>query len=199
MSSRTLPLVHTFAVVVTLASGAAAQFTPRPPPAPQSSSATAAKPAAVEAQRNKSLSSLAAEEALREKFEQRSREKLHPGGALEIVGREQDDNQFRTRTPALVNAERETVYVDPQELRERKLAMYGERREFHEPLARAVVDEDGFATRAPAGARTEAAAPTSPRSAKWPWLVAGVLAAAVVTFVPRGAFRLALRKPAGQA
>ncbi len=58
------------------------------------------------------------------------REWIHPGNQLELVGREQGDNDFRSATPALLHGKLETAQVDIDELRERKLAMYTEGQRF---------------------------------------------------------------------
>ncbi len=199
MHLRTLPRAFVFLALIAVAPSARAQFTPRPQPTSPKPEAPAQKPATSPEKRGASSNPLIAEEALREKLGQSDREKLHPGGALEIVGREQAGNDFRASTPALVNAQREVVYVDTKELHARKLAMYAEGRAYHVPLARAVVSEDGVAERAPSSAPAAAEAAPQPRSFKWLWLVVGAAAAALATFAPRLSFKLSARKAAAGA
>jgi hypothetical protein len=56
----------------------------------------------------------------------RDREVLHPlNNPLKIVGREQGDNGFRDRVPALDGGTFEPVKVDTDALHRRALAMYG--------------------------------------------------------------------------
>jgi len=92
-------------VALTLAGGASAQF----------------KSAKLDQQKR------ATEQVLTE----RNRETMHPGGALEVVGVEQGDNEIRSRTPALERSDRAAAQVDVDELRERRLAMYQSGARFH--------------------------------------------------------------------
>lgn len=55
---------------------------------------------------------------------ERDREWIHPGDQLRIVGLEQGDNDFRSRTPALLNGNLETAQIDQDTLYARKLALY---------------------------------------------------------------------------
>lgn len=52
------------------------------------------------------------------------REEIHPGDAFALVGREQSDNSFRERTPALLRTDRQLALVSAEAARERKLALY---------------------------------------------------------------------------
>ena len=63
----------------------------------------------------------------------RDREAMHPGDPFEIVGLEQGDNSFRHRTPALMRADTTPTLVDPNELYERRMAMYEDGRKFTKP------------------------------------------------------------------
>jgi len=197
MHLRTFPSALVLLALIAAAPSARAQLRSRPQPVSPKPEPTAHKPSTSSEKRSASSPSpLVAEELLRDELAQSDREKLHPGGALEIVGREQAGNEFRARTPALVNAEREVVYVDTEELRARKLAMYAEGRAYHAPLARAVVNEDGVAERAPSSAPSATEPAPQSRSYKWLWLVAGATAAALATFAPRISLKLPARKAA---
>ena len=54
------------------------------------------------------------------------RERLHRDVAVELVGREQGDNDLRSGTSALAKSDRATAPVDIDELYQRRLAMYDE-------------------------------------------------------------------------
>lgn len=60
----------------------------------------------------------------------RDREMMHPEVPLELVGMEQDETSFRTRTPALERSDRTAALVDVDELRERKLSLYADGERF---------------------------------------------------------------------
>lgn len=67
---------------------------------------------------------------------ERERGAMHPSSEpTRLVGREQDGNDLRSKTPALINSDRLQHAVDPDELRQRTLAMYEEGASFHLPLA----------------------------------------------------------------
>lgn len=67
---------------------------------------------------------------------ERERGAMHPSSEpTRLVGREQDGNDLRSKTPALINSDRLQHAVDPEELRQRTLAMYEEGATFHHPLA----------------------------------------------------------------
>ena len=55
---------------------------------------------------------------------ERDREWIHPGDQLRIVGLEQGDNEFRSRTPALLKGNLETAQIAPESLYAHKLALY---------------------------------------------------------------------------
>lgn len=63
------------------------------------------------------------------------RETIHPGNPLEVVGIDQGDNAFRTVSPALAEGELAVTMVDPEELRARRLAMYGSQARYSTPPA----------------------------------------------------------------
>lgn len=62
--------------------------------------------------------------AQKENLRDRNRGSMHPGDPLLIVGIEQGDNEIRSRTPALVGAERPKVIVDDDAAYKRKLALF---------------------------------------------------------------------------
>ena len=71
-------------------------------------------------------------EALR-RLEEHDRVELHPAeDPLVVVGREQGDNDLRSRTPALMRVEDGVDRVDSEELYARAIALY-EGRVFHAP------------------------------------------------------------------
>ena len=65
---------------------------------------------------------------------ERNRETLHPGNPLTIGGLEAEENDFRERSPALASVDRSRIYVDPQESRARRLAMYAGATSFNTSL-----------------------------------------------------------------
>ena len=66
---------------------------------------------------------------------QRNREVLHTAhDPIDIRGIEEGDNDFRARTPILSQSNREVTYVDTEELRQRKLAMFERSESFASPL-----------------------------------------------------------------
>ncbi len=94
----------------------------------------------------------------------RNRNTLHPGEPLELA-------------PRGVRSESDPapVQVDVGASRERALAMYEARAEFHVPLANAVTEEDApRADPAPRGARPAPLTPLSATHTDWAWF-AGIL------------------------
>ena len=60
----------------------------------------------------------------RQVLDERDREELHEGSdPFHIVGLEQGDNDFRSRTPGLAATDGEVLFVDEEELRQRQIAM----------------------------------------------------------------------------
>lgn len=181
-----LAIALTLAAVSATAS-ARAQLGPRARPPIQR-----AEPTAVPPKPTPSKATAKADEALAKKIEERDRVKLHPGGALEIVGAEQGANEFRSRTPALESSERTVVHVDREELRARKLAMYGQDRSYDAPLSAVTLTEEGEAVREPV-ARAQQPALPAPRSNQLVWLIAGAAALALATLAPRISWRWSTR------
>ncbi|MDA1263955.1 MAG: hypothetical protein O2816_02615 [Planctomycetota bacterium] len=113
-------------------------------------------------------------------LQQRHRETLHPyADPNVIVGREQDGNGFRDRTPALLRSVGEPVQVDADDLYERKLAMYDGRASF-----RAAPDAVQGATRrhrheslSPESSKEAPSAPPDEEDEGLPWGVIAALAA----------------------
>jgi hypothetical protein len=64
---------------------------------------------------------------------ERDRELLHKGSPLSIVGLEQAENALRAGTPALARTDGAVAFVDVEELRQRKIAMYEQHASFHLP------------------------------------------------------------------
>lgn len=65
----------------------------------------------------------------------RGRDVLNPDvDRLQIRGIGVEDNDFRAMTPILKQTDRDVTYVDTEELRRRKLAMYESRASFTAPL-----------------------------------------------------------------
>lgn len=60
----------------------------------------------------------------KQNLRERNRSSMHPGDALVIVGVEQGDNDIRSRTPALVNSDRNSTKVNDDEAYQRRLALY---------------------------------------------------------------------------
>lgn len=54
----------------------------------------------------------------------RDRSAMHPGDPLALVGVEQGDNDLRSRTPILLQSDRQSTPVDAELLRAQKLALY---------------------------------------------------------------------------
>lgn len=73
------------------------------------------------------------------RLRERNREGMHPGIPLDIVGLEQGDNDFRSRTPALAKSDKRTAQVDPEENYRRRLAAYSLGGAFNKPLHNALV------------------------------------------------------------
>ncbi len=63
----------------------------------------------------------------------RGREVLHQGEPLFLRGVELGENSFRESTPALEKSDRAAAYLDLEELRVRKLAMYGAQEVYSAP------------------------------------------------------------------
>ncbi|MCC6405547.1 MAG: hypothetical protein IT453_00175 [Planctomycetes bacterium] len=137
---------------------------------------------------------------------ERNRESLHPGDPLRIVGREQDSNDLRSRTPALAKTDAAIVYVDQDEAYRRKLAMYADRARFTETLPASPDGAPEGEEGAPAAARTPqrraAPAPTLEPTRSWAplWLGAAALGLAVLFRVlsPRLAARIEAREQAAR-
>jgi hypothetical protein len=109
---------------------------------------------------------------------ERDRDGMHPGQALVIVGREQDGNDLRARTPALAQADRRNAIVNVDEVYQRTLAMYEDGTVFHGPPAQLSASD------APLGRETKprqaAALPDValvPTPSRWPWRIAGIIVA----------------------
>lgn len=116
---------------------------------------------------------------------QRNRSLMHPGDPLLLMGREQGDNDIRSRTPALAQGDRSITRVDPAENYARTLAMYEDRATFRAPLAAVTPspDDDSAPRPAPTRAVPKPAAeqPAKPLS-DWPWLLALGLPMGVVAW-----------------
>lgn len=67
----------------------------------------------------------------------RDREMLHAGMPVELIGIDEGDATFRTRTPILANSDQAIVRVDADENYARRLAMYETGERFHTPPPRA--------------------------------------------------------------
>lgn len=67
-------------------------------------------------------------------LQERNRSSMHPGDPLTLVGREQGDNEVRSKTPALAKSDRAAALVDFDENYRRTLAMYESHTMFHAPL-----------------------------------------------------------------
>ena len=66
---------------------------------------------------------------------QRNRQVLHTAhDPVKIRGVEEGDNDFRSRTPILEQSNREVTFVDTEELRRRKLAMFERKESFASPV-----------------------------------------------------------------
>lgn len=63
------------------------------------------------------------------------RELLHAGIPVELIGREEGDNDFRAGAPALERSDRLVARVDREELRRRRLALYAGETVFTRPPA----------------------------------------------------------------
>lgn len=117
----------------------------------------------------------------------RGREILHTGDPLDLVGREEGDNDFRRRTPALESSDREVQHVDRDELYRRRMAMYTEGKAFHTPLPAA----SGWlpASRPPVASRVEPptsdAKPTgeSEGGSAWPIVLPGSLLLLILVLI----------------
>jgi hypothetical protein len=58
-------------------------------------------------------------------LKQRSRSTMHPGDPFVLVGVEQGGNDLRSRSPALKNGVLAPQQIDAEELRQKKLGLYG--------------------------------------------------------------------------
>ncbi|MBI5432775.1 MAG: hypothetical protein HZA52_08100 [Planctomycetes bacterium] len=138
---------------------------------------------------------------------ERNREALHPGDPLRLVGREQDSNDLRGRTPALAKTDGAVVYVDQDEAYRRKLAMYADRARFTETLPVSPdgppEGEEGAPAASPAPRKRAAPAPTPEPARSWAplWIGAAALGLAVLFRVlsPRLAARIEARERATRA
>ncbi len=66
--------------------------------------------------------------------EDRDREVMHAGMPFDLIGIDEGDTDFRSRTSALSSTDGDVTFVDPQENYERRLAMYNKEMRFHAPL-----------------------------------------------------------------
>jgi hypothetical protein len=66
----------------------------------------------------------------------RDREMLHAGMPVELIGLDEGDATFRTRTPLLANSDQAVILVDAEENYARRLAMYETGERFHAPPPR---------------------------------------------------------------
>lgn len=57
-------------------------------------------------------------------LDERERERMHPGDALNLVGIDEGAPGFREKTPSLARNTGTVAFVDPDVLREQRLAMY---------------------------------------------------------------------------
>lgn len=67
-------------------------------------------------------------------LQRRDREHLHIKSPIELIGLEEGDNEFRSATPLLEEADRSEILVDTDENYRRRLAMYEEGAVFNRPL-----------------------------------------------------------------
>jgi hypothetical protein len=108
----------------------------------------------------------------------RDRDAMHPGQALVIVGREQDGNELRSRTPALAQADRKNANVNTDDVYQRTLAMYEDGTVFHGPPAPVAVSEEAVETETePQQAPAVADVALVPIVSRWPWRIAGIIVA----------------------
>ena len=97
-----------------------------------------------------------------------NREWLHHGDPLALVGREQEGNDLRSKTPALTHVDGTAAQVDIEELHRRRLAMYDSGAVFHDaaPATRKRVGDS-----APVRGTHAAAEEVSEDSGNWPALM----------------------------
>jgi hypothetical protein len=120
-------------------------------------------------------------------LEERGRDELHPAeDPLVIVGREQGDNDLRSRTPALARSDRVAARVDPEEAYARALALYEGGETFHAPPRSVGGEERDASARERAAARrkgaVEASAPQEEESGGT-WGRVGLILAGMVTLL----------------
>jgi hypothetical protein len=117
---------------------------------------------------------------------ERERERMHPGEALNLVGIDEGAPEFRAKTPSLERNSGSVAFVDPDALREQRLAMYEAGHVSTRPLPRLA---EGDARRAEAPKRKPAPA-VEPEAPARPWymnklLWLGACAAGVVLVILR--------------
>lgn len=71
----------------------------------------------------------------RERLRERDRATMHPGAPLTLIGVEQGDNDIRSRTPALMQSDRNAALVDPEDAYQRTVEMFESGARFHAPTA----------------------------------------------------------------
>jgi hypothetical protein len=97
---------------------------------------------------------------------------------LTIVGIDQEDNQFRTSTPALLKHTERVVMVDHDEAYARKLQMFSDDVSFHSPTAIREVKfvgarrllEATVTSEEPVPSKLESLPPEESSSLSWLWL-----------------------------
>lgn len=109
----------------------------------------------------------------------RDRDAMHPGQALVIIGREQDGNDLRSRTPALAQADHKNAIVNVDDVYQRTLAMYEDGTVFHGPPAPVAVAEEAIESTPTEPARASAVPDVAlvPTASRWPWRIAGIIVA----------------------
>ena len=107
----------------------------------------------------------------------RNREFMRVGEEpLALVGIEQGDNDFRSRTPALLNTAGETLLIDVDEAYRRKLDMYARGETFTAPpptveATRSRTPDRRWTTRPLTAKEIAALTPPEPEPGAWRWVV----------------------------